>query len=296
MFRIVGRRVGLIIRRMETREPAPPPSRRFGQISLVIVAAGLIGFGFAIAPSVKRSAAASELQRMGFEVGAPGRGGARGFRGWWDNLWNRWKRGTDPGAGEWKNRVRLMSSSVTSLDGFAPALVRFQPKEVLLGFCNKLTDVSALKAFPGLERLDFYACPKVVDLAIVSEFRNARALTFHQSPGLKSLDVIQSGAELTSLHVSQCERLADFNALRSLTSLRSLWLNQCDQLQNTDDLRGLTLLEDLSLVGCTGLRDVTGLHGLQRLKTVRLNGCSSLPAGAVAALRAALPGATVTYP
>jgi hypothetical protein len=262
----------------------------------LLLAAGIVWFFTATAPARERAAAASELRRMGFEAGQ-----RRGPSIWnWRNLWETFRKGGGKGANadaqEWADRVRLMSSSATSLDAFAPALVRFQPKQVLLGFCGSLRDVSALKAFPELERLDFYECPLVIDFTIMNEFPKLQEITFHRSPALRSLGMVKAGANLVSLHITDCDALSDFDALRSFTSLRKLWLANCAKLQNTDALRGLALLEEVNLAQCPALMDVTGLHALPRLKTVRLDKCTSLSADAVAALRAALPAAKVVFP
>jgi hypothetical protein len=281
---------------MEPPKTSGAAQRRVWLAVFLLCAAGIVWFFTATAPARKRSAAASELRRMGFEAGQ--RGGPSVWN--WRNLWETFRKGGGTGANadaqEWTDRVRLMSSSATSLDAFAPALVRFQPKQVLLGFCKNLRDVSALKAFPKLERLDFYECPLVTDFTIMNELPNLQEVTFHRSPALKSLGMVKAGANLVSLHVTDCDALTDFDALRNFTSLRKLWLANCAQLQNTDAIRGLVLLEEVDLAQSPALTDLTGLHALPRLKTVRLSGCSRLSADAVAALRAALPAASVVFP
>jgi hypothetical protein len=275
-----------------------PPARasRIGRWILLTVtlalAAALTWITLSIGPSMKRSAAARELQRMGFEAGERGRGSAPGFRGWWNEMWRHLKQGPDPKAAEWVDRVRLMSSPATSLDAFASALIQFQPKEVLLGFCNNLSDVKTLRAFPALERLDFYDCPQVIDFTIVSHFPQLRQLTFHNSPALQNLACLGSATQLKSLHISKCAALADFNALQACQSLRNLWLTECPHLLSAEPLRNLSQLEELDLSRCAGLVDVTAIHGLKQLKVVRLVGCP-VPVDAIAALRAALPGTNI---
>ena len=96
--------------------------------------------------------------------------------------------------------------------------------------------------------------------------------------------------------MTECGGITDFGPLRDFTGLTLLSLSDSPHLQNSDALRGLTQLEVLNLSDCTNLSDVTGLHSLKSLKIVRLNGCIKLLPEAVAALRAALPGAEVDYP
>lgn len=239
---------------------------------------------------VERGRAAAELRRMGFEVGA--RDFSQTIRTNWRQLFSsdyyKYRR-------EWGDRVRIMSVGGKDLNACGPALVRFRPREVLLGFCGNLEDVSVLHSHPDLERLDFYECPKVKDLGIVSEFAKLRELTFRGNPYLQHLDIIKSGANLTSLHISDCRNLNDLNALRQLTSLRSLYLSGIPAVQDTELLEGLVLLEELDLSGCNELSDTTGLHALKSLKSVNLHGCSKLNAESVGALRAALPNAKIQF-
>lgn len=240
--------------------------------------------------TVERGRAAAELQRMGFEAGS--RDFPQTIRTNWRQLFSsayyKHRR-------EWSDRVRIMSVRGKDLNACGPALRRFRPREVLLGFCGNLEDVSVLRSHADLERLDFYECPNVKDVGIVSEFAKLRELTFRGNPSLQNLDIIRSGANLTSLHVSDCRNLNDLNALRQLPSLRSLYLSGIPAIQDTELLRGLVLLEELDLSGCKELSDITGLHALKSLKSVNLHGCSKLNAESVVALRAALPNAKIQY-
>ena len=273
--------------------PASGNRRWITITAFLIVAAALAWLGVTVTPSIKRSVAASELRSLGFEAGVAGNPGKQSWRSWLDGMWQRWRKGPDPKAAEWTDRVRLMSSRANTLNPYASALSKFQPKEVLLGFCGNLSDVSALRSFRALERLDFYECPKVTDFTIVSQFPQLRKLTFHESPALKNLDCIRSATHLDSLHISKCPELSDFDGLQACKNLQSLWLSGCARLHTAESLRELSQLEDLNLSGCSGLVDVTALHGLKRLKVVRLDGCP-IPSDAIAALRAALPGTTVS--
>jgi hypothetical protein len=231
--------------------------------------------------------AAEELRGMGFEAGSPNI--TRQLRTNWRGLFNRklW---------QWSDRVRVMSWNKTNLNDCAPALRRFEPRGVMLGFSGALDDVSALRDLPNLERLDFYECPNVRDVGVVSEFKKLKELTFNNSPALRSLAIIQSGAKLQSLHISNCPNLIDLKGLSGLKALRSLYLVGCPELKDTELLRGMSELEELDLSGCAALANVDGLHGLKKLKTVKLHGCKKLQPSDVAALRAAFPGVKVDLP
>jgi hypothetical protein len=241
--------------------------------------------------SIDREHAAADLRMMGFEAGS---------RSIFPVILSNWRLAFSAkffkDRQEWDSRVRLMSRTVKDLNAYRPALVRFQPREVLLGFCSNLEDISVLRNLPDLERLDFYECPKVKDVGIVSEFANLRELTFRKSPALHSLDIIKSGTKLRSLHITNCSALDDLSALRHLTSLRSLYLTDVLALKNTELLRGLVELEELDLSGCQSLSDLNGLHGLKKLKSVDLRNCLMVSTKSVTDLRSALPNAKIQFP
>lgn len=275
---------------------SPAPSSRSLRwpilITLLVLGAGIVWFGSTIFASSARAAAAQELRDFGFEAGAPGKP-KQGFRATWNEVWRNLttRSNTKPDTG-WADRVRLMSNSTTSLDPFGPALTRFQPKEVLLGFCVNLSDVSALQSLPSLERLDFYNCPSVTDFTIVTHFPRLRQLTFFNSPALQNLACLRSSPELESLHITNCTTLGDVSDLTVCKGLRKLWLIRCPQLQSVEPVSGLPLLEELDLSHCHTSVDLKPLHGLKNLKQIRLTG-PALPSEAIDALRAALPGAKI---
>jgi hypothetical protein len=270
---------------------SPPKTKSRWRLAapLIVTALGflVLWLGFSVWRSLERHQAAAELRAMGFEAGAPS---------FWTLLRTNARAIFNPKSRPWHDRVRLMSSPAGNLDAFGPALHRFRPRGVLLGFCSKLEDVTALRGLSNLERLDFYACPKVTNLEIVSEFTELKELTFNDSPALRSLAIIQSGRRLTTLHITNCKALDDLDALRGLTSLRSLFLVGCPAVKDAELLRGLSDLEELDLSGCSSLTNVDGLHGLKKLKTVNLRRCPGLTPEAVAALRAAIPRAQVVPP
>jgi hypothetical protein len=251
----------------------------------------VLWLGFLSYCAIERERAAAELRKMGFEAGS--RDFFQAIRTNWRQVFtsNYYKNRR-----EWSSRVRLMSLSSKDLNACGSALVRFRPREMLLGFCRNLEDVSVLRNLPDLERLDFYECPKMKDVGIVSEFVKLRELTFRDSPSLQTLDIIKSGASLRSLHISECRALNDLNALRQLTSLRSLYLSGVPSIQGAEVLSGLASLEELDLSGCRELSDLKGLYGLKSLKSVNLRNCPKLRAESVVALRVALPNAAIQYP
>jgi hypothetical protein len=232
---------------MNSPLPSEPTARKsfLRYVPLIVVAGLAVWLTVSIVRSLNRERGAAELRAAGFEAGSESL--LKAIRKNWRGAFNAV---TSKNRREWSARARLMSSNVRDLNTYSTALTRFEPREVLLGFCPNLEDVSALRNLPNLERLDFYECPKVNDLSIVSEFRKLRELTLRDNPALRSLDIIKSGKELRSLHIWRCRALEDLQSLRDLTSLRSLYLADCVSLKDTELLRGLSLLEELDLSGC----------------------------------------------
>jgi hypothetical protein len=265
------------------REKKRKQTRALPWILVGMAALVLAGMGWHLAVHEQ---AASELRAMGFEAGGPSI--SRQLRTNWRGLFNR-------NTWQWSDRVRIMGWGASSLDTCAPALRRFKPRGVLLGFSSKLTDVSALKEFAGLERLDFYECPQVADVGVIGEFKVLKELTFHNAPALTTLGIIHA-AKLRSLHITSCASLTDLEALRTMSSLRSLYLVGCGALGDAELLRNLSELEELDLSGCANLTGTRALHGLKKLKTVRLRGCRKLGTDDIVALQGALPGAKIEFP
>ncbi|MDB6151418.1 MAG: putative disease resistance protein [Chthoniobacter sp.] len=268
--------------------PGAVKTKRRKRLALTAGLLALICLAAVFATStVRRARATKELRAFGFQAGSPGIIAMLRLHG---------RKIFDQKTWEWRSQVRLMNSDTANLDGFGPALRAFKPRRVLLGFCSKLEDVEILRAFPKLERLDFYQCPNVQGLEIVSEFKHLKELTFAYHPTLRSLSMISSGKRLESLHIMNCPALDDYGKLRELTGLRSLYLTGSPALKDTEVLRGLIALEELDLSGSGELSDLSGLHELKSLKTVQLRGCPKVTAKAVAVLRAKLPNATISIP
>ena len=247
----------------------------------------IVWFTVSVLHSIEHEKAAAELSRMGFQAGSPSIF-ALGLANWRETFNPEWRACT--------YRVRIMDPNARSLDPFGAALRRFKPREVLLGPCRNLEDVSVLRALPNLERLDFYECPAMSNPGIVSEFPKLKEHTFIGNPFVRSLDMIKAGKNLTSLRITNCAALDDLKALSGMTSLRSLDIKGCLAVKDAELLRGLAALQELNLSNCVELNNLDGLHGLKMLKYVNLHHCPKLTTEAVGSLRAALPGAEIYFP
>ena len=246
-------------------------------------------------PSIARQRAANQLRKMGLTVGVESEREA-GLKGWWNDLKRIWSQRNLEPPSLWKEQVSLISSEVENLDRFASVLVRFRSRSIRMVSCLQLNDLSVLKRLPDLKEVEVSNCPGITDMAWLSEVPKLRTLTISNLPGLTGIPSVKSASKVKKLRVTECNGITDFGHLRDFTGLTLLSLSDSPNLQNTDALRGLSKLEHLFLSDCTGLSDVTGLHSLKSLRFVRLNGCIKLSPEAVAALRAALPGAEEDYP
>jgi hypothetical protein len=193
---------------MNSPKPDGTNSRksRIRFVLFLLLATLVLWLAVSVFRTMDREQAAADLRKMGFEAGSESiiQVIRKNWRGAYRVIFSKKRQ-------EWNDRARLLFSNVTDLNGCAPTLIRFKPREILLGFCGNLEDVSALRNFPDLERLDFYDCPKVTDVGIVSHFVKLRELTFRKNPALRSLDIIKSGSHLKSLHISNCQALVDLN-------------------------------------------------------------------------------------
>jgi hypothetical protein len=113
---------------------------------------------------------------------------------------------------------------------------------------------------------------------------------------LRDLSALIPLKRLKYVSVVGATGLTSVDALKSLIALQVVWLDGCTGLTNVDALKSLFALTHVRLDDCTGLTNVDALKGLPALKWVDLTGCTGLSPETVAALKAALPKATITGP
>ena len=125
---------------------------------------------------------------------------------------------------------------------------------------------------------------------------NPEVLYLFDCPALQNVDGLKGLSALQTLGLSACIALQDVDGLKGLPALQWLDLTGCPALQDVDGLKGLTALRWLTLSGCPALQNVDGLKGLTALQFLSLPRCPKLSPEQVAALRAALPNASIQNP
>lgn len=130
-----------------------------------------------------------------------------------------------------------------------------------------------------------------VDLEPLAAVAGLEVLVLRHYP-IRDIEPLRHLGRLRALDLSFAP-LTDLGPLAGLASLRDLGL-RATRAASLAPLAGLTGLERLD-IGHTPTTDVTPLHGLGALREVELDG-TAVPPDAVAALAAALPGATITPP
>jgi hypothetical protein len=133
------------------------------------------------------------------------------------------------------------------------------------------------------------------NLAIVHRL-NSKFLQIDSGASLRDLSALEPLDRLQTVWLIGCTGLTNVDALKNLSALRGVWLIGCTGLTNLDGLKNLSALKALALNGCTGLTNVDGLKHLSGLNVVNIEGCTGLTKESVAALKAALPNATVMGP
>ncbi len=149
------------------------------------------------------------------------------------------------------------------------ALTRLQVISIFGGGTH-LTNVDALKNFSALQRIYLVDCTGLTNL-----------------PPLKNLSALQA------VYLVGCTGLTDLDAFKDISALKLVDLRNCTGLTNLDGLRNHSALEVADIRGCTGLPNVNVLMNLSALQSIWLHRCTGLTKESVAALKAALPKATI---
>ena len=123
-----------------------------------------------------------------------------------------------------------------------------------------------------------------------------RDLGIYDATTLRDLSALIPLKRLKAIEVVGATGLTNVDGLKNLPALKEVWLKGCTGFTNVDGLKNLPALHRVSLADCTGLTNVDGLKNLPALKEVNLYRCTGLSPETVAALKAALPKATITGP
>ena len=102
-----------------------------------------------------------------------------------------------------------------------------------------ITDVSALRSFQGLTKLDMSSCGRLVDITPLASLSALARLSLCEYDSIADFGALTSCTTLTSLDVGRCSLLVDLAPLVSCKALRGL------------DIRDTGVI-DLSPLTCPG--------------------------------------------
>lgn len=125
---------------------------------------------------------------------------------------------------------------------------------------------------------------------------NPKALEITNASTLRDLSGLRRLTRLQGFVLNDCAELISLDALKERSGIQWMRLRGCRRLANVDALKGLRNLGWIDLRESTGLTRVDALAGLPDLSVIMLEGCTGLTPESVAALKAALPGASITGP
>ena len=162
--------------------------------------------------------------------------------------------------------------------------------------CPELQDVNGLKGLTKLQQLSLESNRSLKNVDGLDSLTGLQRLSLDNCRALQNVDGLKGLAGLQRLSLVNCVSLQNMNGLKGLTGLQQLSLNHSGSLRDADCLKNLVALQELHLAGWLTLQNVDGLKGLTALRILDLRGCAKLPPEQVAALKAAIPNATVLHP
>jgi hypothetical protein len=89
--------------------------------------------------------------------------------------------------------------------------------------------------------------------------------------------------------VSFCDDLVSLGDFKGVGDVMEFSAYKCENLKSIDALRGSTSIEEVYLIDCPRLENLDVLKSLPKLRDVVIQKCDGIPAGTLAALKAALP-------
>jgi serine/threonine protein kinase len=141
-----------------------------------------------------------------------------------------------------------------------------------------ISDISPVRALPGLQRLTLFATN---DKGLISDLSQLQGmqLTFLKIDGCVMVQDLMplKGMPLTYLRLGGCKRVQDLTPLTGM-KLTELRLAYCHEVRDLTPLKGMPLTRlDLWYCGCTArqIRDLTPLKGLP-LTDLCLTGCGDV--------------------
>ena len=197
----------------------------------------------------------------------------------------------------WLDGVTLVGTPRgDAFDQHLAIVYRLNPKRLQIGDGFTLRDLSALKPLTRLREVSLEDCSGLTNMDGLKNLPALQVVWLQGPIGFTNVEGLKNLSALEEVTLYNFTELTNVDALKNLSALRRVCLDSCTGLTNVDALKDLSSLTDVYLIGCTGLTNVDGLNNLSALQWVWLDLCTGLTPESVAALKAALPNATISGP
>ena len=213
---------------------------------------------------------------------------------------------TDPYAEirqDWKNAFKkntwfdgvtwMLVPSGEELEEHRGLVQQLNPKNLSVGDCQSLRDLSALKGLTRLKSLEIGSASSLTNLDALQNLTSLERIGIFNADALTNVDELKNLSSVNSISLTDAKKLTNVDALKNLSALEHLELHYCTGLTNVDGLKNHKRLQEVRLENCSALTNVKGLKNLPALELVRLVECPGLTKESIEALKATLPNTKV---
>ncbi len=189
-------------------------------------------------------------------------------------------------------RIRL--TSCQSLKSLEPLRKLSALKELRLGGCGALDSVDGLEGLKSLTDIYIGDTRLVKNWSALSKLDALKRAIFSNLDDMPDMSWAKGLKSFVGLSFFYCHQLKNMEGLDDLDKLNGLSISGCKRLVTLNGLRGLASLEFAYLRDCEALENIEALRGCANLKRLKVVNCPEVSEASIAALKAALPGLSVT--
>ena len=171
---------------------------------------------------------------------------------------------------------------------------KLNPKDLTVGDCQSLRDLSALKGHTQLKVLWITSPSSLTNLDALQNLTALERIKLDDAQALTNVDGLKNLLAVNSITLWDATKITNLDALKNVPTLEDLDLRYCTALTNLDGLKNHKRLQTVHLVSCAALTNVEGLKNLPELKKVGIFGSTGLTKESIEALKATLPR-TIVY-
>lgn len=149
---------------------------------------------------------------------------------------------------------------------------------LVLSYCNRLVDISAVARLQLLEQIELRYCAELVDMSAIGDLQTAlTSLTVTLCPRVHDMTSVSKCLALQTMYIYARDVIAGMECFRELSNMRKLTLviteyQPCD----LSWIRTLHALQDVRLWGCPSLVDTDGLGHANRLTKLDVSHCYNI--------------------